>query len=444
MKPSQTLESTEANMFRSTMCIVIVFVEACFVSCSVLGLFSLAATQVRESSAIVKAAAGDSPWWPPRTSDADVAEVPTEWGEDKNVAWKVDVPGRGHASPCIVGDQIFISTAIEETEQIRLISFDRQSGAERWNQLVHEGGFMHTHDKNSHASGTPACDGSRLFVAHMLSQDGVDGVYLTAISVDGEILWQKLAGPFISQHGYAPSPVLYGESVIVVGDSEHEESFVAAFNRASGAEVWRTHRGMGRNFGSPTVAHVAGRDQLIIPGCGSTVSYDPSNGKELWHVEGPSSAAANTVAADDAKVYSSGGWPEKNLLAIRADGGGDVTESHISWRHSKAVCYVPTMLVHAGMLFTVSDDGVASCYDATSGEPLWVKRLGGAFSASPVLVGDKIYIPDEAGKMFIFQAAAEYIPIAENDLADGGFATPVVLRGKIYLRTLHRLYCISE
>lgn len=405
---------------------------------------SLAATQELLRSAIPQPPAGDSPWWPPRQLETGAAEVPTKWGIEENIAWKVEVPGRGHASPCIVENQILISTAIEATEQIRLISYDRTTGAQRWDLLVHEGGFVHTHRKNSHASGTPACDGQRIFVAHALSQGGVEGVYLTAISLEGEILWQRQAGPFTTQHGYAPSPVLYGTTVIVLGDSEHAQSFVAAFDTASGDEVWRTGRSGVRNYGCPTVAHVAGRDQLVIPGCDSTVSYDPSNGEMLWRVDGPSSSAANTVVADESRVYSSGGYPEKNLLAIRADGLGDVTESHIEWRDSKGICYVPTMLLHEGKLFAVSDDGIASCYDTLSGESLWVKRLGGNFSASPVLVGDNLYIPDEAGKMFIFKAASEYQPVAQIDLQDGGFATPVVLQGKIYLRTLHHLYCVSQ
>jgi outer membrane protein assembly factor BamB len=278
----------------------------------------------------------------------------------------------------------------------------------------------------------------------MLSQSEGEGVYLSALSLDGQILWQKFAGPFVTQHGYSPSLVFYGDTVIVLGDSEHAQSFVAAFDRASGDEVWRTERGGVRNYGCPIVVHVAGRDQLVIPGCDSTVSYDPTNGKMIWRVDGPSSAAANTVAADETKVYSSGGWPEKNLLAIRADGSGDVTESHIEWRQTKAICYVPTMLVHDGKLFTVSDDGIARCYDTATGESLWIKRLGGNFKASPVLVGENIYIPDEAGKLYIFKAADEYEPVNQVDLKDGGFATPVVLQGKIYLRTLHHLVCISK
>lgn len=431
-------------MFRHARLFSIVFIDACVVASCMSSATCLAATQDRSGSEIAEVSPGDSPWWPPRHSDVGVAEVPTEWGVDENIAWKTEIPGRGHASPCVVGNQIFISTAIDEPEQIRLISYDRQTGVERWNRLLHEGGFMHTHRKNSHASGTPACDGARVFVAHMLAQDGIEGVYLSAVSLDGKILWQKLVGPFVSQHGYAPSTVLYGNTVIVVGDSDHDQSFVAAFDLASGDEVWRIHRGLGRNFGCPAIVHVAGRDQLIIPGCNCTISYDPSDGEMLWRVDGPSSSAANTVVADDSKVYSSGGWPQKNLLAIRADGSGDVTESHIEWRNSKAVCYVPTMLVHEGKLFTINDDGIASCYDTTSGDPLWVKRLGGNFSASPALVGDNIYIPDEDGKMYIFKAADEYVPLATSDLKDGGFATPVVLQGKIYLRTLHHLYCIAK
>lgn len=164
----------------------------------------------------------------------------------------------------------------------------------------------------------------------------------------------------------------------------------------------------------------------------------------IWRVHGPSSSAANTIVADDKTVYSSGGHPEKNLFAIRADGSGDVTDTHIAWRHTKAVSYVPTMLLHNGRLFSVSDDGIASCYQTSSGDVLWQKRLGGDFSASPMLVGDRIYIPDENGLMHIFEASDKYRSIAKIDLQDGGFASPVILQGKIYLRTLHHLYCISN
>ena len=401
-------------------------------------------TVAAAESGIPIATTGDAPWWPPRKLDTGSDAVPMDWSTDENIVWQADIPGRGHASPCIVGDQIFISTADDEAEEIWLLSYDRESGEQRWNLLIHEGGILHTHRKNSHASGTPACDGSTIFVAHMVNSKDQEGIYLSAVSLAGKLLWQIQAGPFQTQHGYGSSPVLYRDTVIVVGDSEHEESFVAAFDRTSGEEVWRTLRGGVRNYGCPTVVHVAGRDQLVIPGCDSTVSYDPSNGKMIWRVDGPSSSAANTIVADDTTVYSSGGHPEKNLLAIRADGSGEVTDTHIAWRHTKAVCYVPTMLLHNGRLFSVSDDGIASCYETNSGDVLWQNRLGGDFSASPMLVGERIYVPDENGLMHIFEAADKYRPLAKIDLQDGGFASPVILQGKIYLRTLHHLYCISS
>ncbi|TWT88341.1 outer membrane biogenesis protein BamB [Pseudobythopirellula maris] len=412
---------------------------------------SLASATAAVASAGPNASPGDRPWWRSAQLNgvASSPSAPTEWGPDSNIAWKVDVPGRGHATPCVVGDQIFISTAVEGAEEMRLLSFDRATGAEGWNTLLHSGGFMHIHSKNSHASATPACAGGRVFALHMVDGDasidgGGEGVYLSAVGLDGEILWQKKAGPFTTKHGYAPSPILYGSTVIVSGDSENAGAFVAAFDQATGEEVWRTGRRDNASFGCGVVATIAGREQLVIPGCDETVSYDPTSGEMLWRVDGPSLSAANTVAFDSQKVYSSGGWPQKNLLAIRADGSGDVTDSHIAWRKTKAVCYVPTMLVQGQRLYTVSDDGVATCYDTESGDTVWVKRLGGGFSASPIMVGDSIYLTDESGKTHVIKAADEFKPVAVNDLADGGFATPVVLDGKIFLRTSHQLYCIAE
>lgn len=386
----------------------------------------------------------DWPCWRGAALDgnANGQDPPLHWSETDNIVWKADVPGRGHATPVLWGDQVFVVTALEEDESQRLLSYDRQAGSLLWNTVIHQGGFMHMHQKNSQASGTPACDGQRVFCAFMNEQDGKKGIWVTAVDLDGQIVWQTLAGPFATLHGYGSSPVLYRGLVIVCGDNG-KSGFLAAINRETGDIYWRIKRERMFSFASPVVAEVAGRPQLLIHGTNLVTSYDPNTGKELWRADGPAQTCANTVAFDEKFVYASGGYPEKKLLAIRADGSGDVSATHVVWSAEKAVSYVPSMIVNDGRLFVVNDSGIATCYIAATGEVVWQKRLGGNFSASPVLAGGNLFVPDEDGKLVIIKAADAFERVGTNDLGDGGFATPVVAGGRIYLRTLHHLYCIG-
>ncbi|MEZ6068830.1 MAG: PQQ-binding-like beta-propeller repeat protein [Pirellulales bacterium] len=394
------------------------------------------------------ASASDWPWWRGTRHDGHAADVPDgapplKWSETENILWKTDVPGRGHATPTVWGEQIFVSTADDDAETISLLCYDRDTGEPRWSTKLHEGGFMHRHEKNSHASGTPACDGERVYVAHMVSHEGQDGIWVSAVDLDGNVVWQQKAGPFTSRHGYGSAPLVYRDTLIVGGDNG-ENGFLAALDRDSGKVRWRIRRPAHYNFSTPVVAEVAGRDQLLVHGAGEVASYDPATGEEWWHCDGPAETCANTVCFDADRVYASGGWPDKRLLAIRGDGSGDVTGSHVVWEKSKSICYVPSMLLADGLLYGVSDNGVATCYDATTGQEHWVKRLGGDFSASPVLAAGCIYLPDEDGLVHVLRAGATFEPVAENDLGDGGFASPVIIGDTIYLRTLHHLYAIRD
>jgi len=388
---------------------------------------------------------GNWPWWrgPALDGKALDAGIPQQWGETENILWKSKVPGREHSTPVVWNSRAYLTTANEQEESQRMLCYSLSNGELLWDTPIHQGGFMHTHKKNSQASSTPACDGERLFVPFMVKQDGVNGIWVSAVDLDGNVVWQTLAGKFTSKHGYGSSPVLYKSLVIVSGDNG-PSGFLAALDRATGEIRWRIRRPEMYSFASPVIATLAGRDQLLIHGTQQVASYDPSTGEEIWHCAGPAQTCANTMVFDDQKVYASGGWPEKELLAIRADGSGDVTDSHIAWTSKQAVSYVPSMLVHRGQLFSVSDQGIAMCYNAANGDVVWKKRLGGNFSASPLLVEDNIYVPDEAGKLHVFKASDKFEHVAINDLKDGGFATPVVAGGRIYLRTLHFLYCIGS
>lgn len=384
--------------------------------------------------------AGDWPWWRGATFDGKAAgNPPLTWSASKNIRWRTAIPGRGHASPIVCGKLVYLLTADEKAEEIRLLALDRDAGRLRWTSLLHKGGFIHRHQKNSHASATPACDGRRLYCVAAVQ----DAVWVTAVDLRGKVVWQEQAGPFASQHGYGSSPVLYGELVIVAGDQDGP-GYLAAFSRASGKLVWRVRRYGSPSYGTPIVLRVAGRDQLLLAGCSTTAAYDPASGEQLWSCEGPSEVAACTMCAEGDLVIASGGYPESNLLCIRADGRGDVTGSHVVWTTTEAITYVPSPLVHDGLLFVVNDKGIATCWSLAEGKVYWRQRLGGSFSASPVLAGGRIYAADEAGTTHVFDASRQYRLLARNELSEGQLATMAVCGDAIYVRTTAAAYCIGE
>jgi len=392
----------------------------------------------------VRPAADDWPWWRGPNFDNIAAapqDPPVRWSATENVIWKADVPGRGHGSPCLWGRRLFVPTADEDAQVQYVLCYDRDTGQKLWQTEVHRGGFVRMNPKNSHASSTPACDGERVFMPFAVQK----AVWLTALDVGGGIVWQKCLGAFQSMHGFAASPVLHGTLVIVVVDAL-QGSFIAAVDRQTGEAVWRIDRPDYRlgTYASPAVGRIAGRDQLIIQGPYKVFSYDPATGDPLWTCDGPNESTVSTVSFDQQFVYAAAGFPKRNLMCIRGDGAGDVTATKVVWMKKDNTAYVPSLLLADGLLYMVADEGKTTCFAAATGQVVWETKLRGAFSSSPVLAGGNIYVVNEVGVMFVFKPGRKFELVAENDLADGGFATPVISGGRIYLRTFHRLYCLGK
>lgn len=394
----------------------------------------LSAAAVSAKATPIEASDDDWPAWRGSTGDnkATGPLPPLKWSSTENVLWRADVPGSGHATPIVCGERVFVATADTNQETMSLLCFSRATGERRWERELHRGGFMHTHQKNSQASPTPACDGQRVFTAFTVQ----NGLHVSAVDLDGQIVWQTQAGPFSSQHGYGSSPVLFESLVIVSGDNRGP-GYLAALHRETGEIVWRIQRGNSPSYSTPIIAHVAGKNQLLLSGQDHVTSYDPMTGDLLWQSDGPASTTANTMAWNDEFVFASGGYPEDGVLAIRADSG------QVAWKSDERD-YVPSPLALGDRLLIVQDRGVAICLDAATGKELWKQRLGGNFSASPTLVGEHVYVPDEAGKTLVFKVTPKFEKIAVNDLGDGGFASPVICGGQLFLRTSRYLYCIAE
>jgi outer membrane protein assembly factor BamB len=406
----------------------------------------------------------DWPWWRGPTLDNIVPgaqDPPIRWSRTENVIWKTEVPGRGHGSPVLWGDRIFLPTATstasvplapgsrqdgggtadDKAKVQYVLCYDRKTGEKLWQTEIHRGGFMPMHSKNSHASATPACDGERVFVPFIVQ----NGIWLTALDLDGKTIWQKKLGPFASMHGFGTSPVFYKSLVIVVSD-DLKGSFIAAVHRKTGETVWKIDRPNYKlgTYATPTVGHIAGRDQLLIQGPYKIFSYDPATGKTLWTCDGPNESTCSTISYDDQLIWASAGFPKKNLLCVRADGTGDVTKTHIVWMKENNTAYVPSLLLADGLLYMVEDEGRVTCFEAKTGQVVWQNRLRGNFSSSPVLAGGHIYVVSEAGVTHVFKPGRTFELVAQNDLADGGFATPAVVGGRVYLRSLHSLYCLGK
>lgn len=353
--------------------------------------------------------------------------VPVEWNETTNVIWKVDVPGRGHSSPTVIGNLIVLTSADEQNQRQAVFGFDRETGKQKWATIISQGGFAKVHPKNTHASATTCSDGQQVY-ATFCHHNKIEAV---ALDMEGKIVWRRDVGGFVPkqyEYGYAASPTLYNGTLIISGDCD-TVAWVKALNTKTGRVVWQQNRPKKLNWSSPIVANVAGKEQLLISGSDMMASYDPKSGRPLWTVPCLTMATCGTVVWDNDTVYASGGYPKKETVAVKADGSGKIL-----WTN-KVKCYEQSMLIHAGYLYGFDDNGIVYCWEAKSGKEMWKQRLQGPVSASPVLVGDTIYASNERGTTFVFKANPQrFEAVAKNQLGKESFATPTVVDNRIYIR----------
>ncbi|RCS53069.1 dehydrogenase [Bremerella cremea] len=354
--------------------------------------------------------------------------VPTEWDEAKNVIWKIPLEGRGHSSPILVGDCLYLTSADQEKQITTVVAFDKHTGKQLWQTPVTRGGFQtDVHAKNTHATSTVASNGKQLFAVFLQNE----AVILTALDLEGKILWQINAGPYKPEQykfGYAPSPMLYEDLVLVA--SEYEEGWLAAFSQQDGQQRWRIDR-KGTSYSTPIVAPLAGRDQLLLSGQAKVASFDPRTGEQLWEVDGTNLATCGTAVWEKDMVYASGGYPASPTQTVAIK----VSETpEVLWT-SREQCYEQSLLTHGGYLYLINDRGIFYCLHGQTGETMWKQRLGSPVSSSPLLSGDNIFIADEKGNMYVLKANPEkYEFVAKNQLGDETFATPIASQGRLYAR----------
>ncbi len=372
---------------------------------------------------------------------------PTSWQSEQGLRWKVSVPGKGNSSPVVWGEHVLLTT-VEVQDGVstaKVLDYDRKTGDEIWQTTV--GTPQGTaHRKNGFASPTVATDGLRLFASfHSLG--------LFALDLQGNILWQTDATRGQHEWGQAASPVLFESLVICVCDSE-DSSHIVAFDQANGNEIWRTSRTSRGSWSSPVLMNsgstVAPKWQVIVNGTGSgsssageVIAYDPRSGAEIWKVRGTTDIACPTAIVGDNLIISATGG-NGPIFAIRPDGQGDVSASHVRWRLPSGGPYVPTGVIYRERLYLISDGGVATCHRLDDGTILWRKRLQGTFSASLVAGGGHLYAVSERGDVTVFKATDQFELVATNRMHEPCLATPALVGGEIIFRTRQELICVGH
>ena len=379
---------------------------------------------------------------------SDATNLPLTWSETENIKWKVPVAGLGWSSPAIKGDQIWITSAVDDGKTLHAIALDRATGKSLHDVTIFElaePGPVHA--KNSHASPTPLIEGDRVYVHY--------GAHGTAcLKTDGTIVWKTQDLKHDHRHGPGGSPVIF-EDLLILNCDGSDIQFVVALDKNTGEIRWkkkREHIGEDRltgksnvpmSYTTPLLTEINGTIQLLSSGADSIVSYNPRNGEEYWWFRYDGYSNVPRPVVGKGLVFISSGYDRPEFYAVKVDGTGDVTESHLGWNMKKAAPLNPSPLLVGDELYLVDDDGIATCLDAVTGTQHWQRRIGGNFSASPTLADGKIYLLDEDGKTTVLAPGKKYEVLATNTLEGRTLATPAMVDHSVFLRTDTHLYRIE-
>jgi outer membrane protein assembly factor BamB len=400
--------------------------------------------------------------------------LPSEWGVDKNILWKAELPGRGHSSPIVWDNRIFLTTCLEgevipgahathhvrngETwvhpdsvagdrkQTLKVLCLDRDSGKILWERTAYEGAVLDDrHRKNSYASSTPVTDGQ--FVYAFFEAEG-----LYCYDFKGNLIWKANLGK-IAKMGMGPgtSPAIFENLLFLQCDLEDggpDLSFLAAIDKRTGKEVWRVKRNHRKTHATPIIVRAGARAELIASGAETVVSYDPATGRELWRCEGVRGHAIPSPVAGQDMVVVSAGYPSKRAIGVKLGGSGDLTRTpSVVWSYDKGTAYVTSPILYGDYVYLVSDKGILTCIETKTGA---IKYEGGrvpvptSFSASAVAFDGKIFLTSEDGDTFVIKAGPTHEVLRTNSLGEVVLASPAISQGRIFIRGDKHLFCIGE
>jgi outer membrane protein assembly factor BamB len=401
----------------------------------------------------------DWPAWrgPRGDGTATGTGYPSQWDTKTNILWKTPLPAKGHSSPIVVGDTLYVTGCLEgerpapakkgekpakdiTPRERMLYALDISTGKIRWQRTVLKAPLEGIHKLNSFASSTPASDGQFVFVTFLEDPN----IRLFCFRTNGDEVWNKTLGTFSSKHGFCSPPILDGDRVIVNGDHDGA-GYLIALDKATGQTRWKIARPNNtRSYCPPLIVQAAGKRQLVMSGSKCVCSYNPEDGTEIWRVDGPTEQFVASMVYHRELFFLTAGFPTYHVMAIKPDGTGNVTKSHVVWHETKGAGYVPSPIAIDGLFFNVKDDGLASCRDAKSGALHWAERLGKHHSASPVVAEGRLYFVDDFGIFWVVKAEKSFEILAKNDVKEGCSASPAFSNGRIYLRTEQSVIAIGR
>jgi outer membrane protein assembly factor BamB len=418
-------------------------------------------------------------WRGPRLDGSSLEKnLPTKWSVTKdkktnaetleNIAWRTPIAGNGHSSPIVYGDNVFITTCLLKEQKRMLLCLDRRDGKILWEREAAYSPLEFRHKLNSYSSATPATDGKLVYVSFLrlrkktdndgppakprekspISPDLIPEMVVAAYDFSGHKVWEKVPGRFYSRHGFCSSPVLYKDKVILNADQD-AEAYIVALDKSTGEEKWRINRpNRFRSYCVPLIVEAGGKTQMVLSGSETVTSYDPDSGASIWNIKGPTEQYVASLVYGDGLFFLTTGFPEYHNMAIRPDGVGDITKSHIQWHEKRTIAkkasYVPSPLFAAKCFYVISDLGYLSCFDSQTGKRSFLEQLGRHHSGSPMLADGRIYLTDDDGITYVLQANGAFDVVSRNPLGDECYSSPAVAQGQLFIRTAHYLYCIGK
>jgi len=423
------------------------------------------------TAAVVGAAPPDvwPNWRGPAYGVSNLRTLPSSWTAERNVAWKADVPGRGHSSPVVWGDRIFLTTDIEgdviagaepvkhklegqpfvhpdsvggtHKHTLKVLAYGTASGKLLWERTAYEGKvFDNTHRFNTYASPTPVTDGKFVYV-------WFDSQGLYKYDFDGNLVWSASLGEIATLGvGYGGSPILFEDLLLVLCDQdEGEHSFLAAVSTSDGKIAWKLARKNQITWTTPVLVEVNGRKQLIVPSTEDVVAYDPRTGKELWRSEGLDGNVVHTPVVGHGMVFVSTGYPNKKTMAVRLDPAPG--EARVAWKYEKGTGYIPSPILYGDYLYLLTGAGLLTCLDARTGEPKYEGKRFPApsqFVASPVAFDGKVLVSSQDGDTYVVKAGPEHQVLGTNPLGEQMFASLALVGDSVYIRGEKHLYRIRD
>jgi outer membrane protein assembly factor BamB len=436
------------------------------------GMKALASIALVVASSVALAAENWPLWRGPGSQGvSSETRLPAEWAPGKNIAWKAEVPGRGHSAPVVWNDRVFVTTAIEgntvpgakavehmdagkpflhpdsvgadRRHTYKVLAYDGRSGRLLWERTAWEGvPFDNRHRRGSYASPSVATDGTLVYAYF-----GSEGVY--AYGVDGSPAWQTSVGRVKTLGlGAASSPVLYRDLVILqCDDDDGTDSAIVALDAKTGKERWRTKRPVQVSWSTPVLVETPSRTELVANGTEWVIAYDPATGRELWRTKGVESNAIHTPLVGDGVVVVTAGFPAKKTIAIRPGGSGDITGTErVLWTYTKGTAYVVSPILYEGVVYLVNDRGVMTALDAQTGEVLYEGGrvpVPASFMGSPVAAAGRLLMTSEDGDTFVIKAGPAHEVLGTNSVGEPVYTTLAISNGRIYIRGERHLFAVS-